>query len=117
MRKNLLAVYGTLKQGFDNHAFLQGAKCIFQGFSMLPYRMYRSHGIPLAYLSYMDKYCNNFPFNRSFAEKLIIFKEVLENAEKRDRHCETLEKIVENIVQLWDKHAPSSISSYIRSSY
>lgn len=41
-----LAVYGTLKQGFSNHHCLAESKCVFSGFTEIPYKMYQQFGIP-----------------------------------------------------------------------
>lgn len=42
----LLAVYGTLKKGFGNHSLLAGSKLVFEGYTEIPYQMYRSYAIP-----------------------------------------------------------------------
>ncbi|MBD3191571.1 MAG: hypothetical protein GF308_13060 [Candidatus Heimdallarchaeota archaeon] len=46
----LLAVYGTLKEGFSNYFYyLHPKKPIFSGKTLLPYKMYLKKGIPALY--------------------------------------------------------------------
>lgn len=41
-----LAVYGTLRKGMSNHHLLEDAKCLYKGYSQIPYQMYQAGGIP-----------------------------------------------------------------------
>lgn len=38
-KKVKLAVYGTLRGGFCNHALLEDTECIFKGYAEIPYEM------------------------------------------------------------------------------
>lgn len=48
MGRNLIAVYGTLKEGYFNYdAYLKGEKPIDRGFVALPFRMYANADYPM----------------------------------------------------------------------
>jgi gamma-glutamylaminecyclotransferase len=48
--KNLVFVYGTLKQGFSNNRYLSGSKCLGAGRTREKYGMYSS-GIPFVVMT------------------------------------------------------------------
>ncbi len=44
----LLAVYGTLKQGYHNHnVYLEGSQRIFEGFVTIPFQLYSNGRYPM----------------------------------------------------------------------
>lgn len=75
----LLAVYGTLKEGFSNYFYyLHPKKPIFSGRVLLPYEMYLNKGIPALYPA---------------EERKPIVIEVFEISEKTLRRIDRLEGV------------------------
>lgn len=78
-----LAVYGTLKQGFNNHHYLAGSLPVYKGFTEIPYQMYQRFGVP--WLVPTDKEHQIYVEVYKISRKTLQRVEQLETAYQKER--------------------------------